>query len=128
MAVTRVSNPDMLKIPDFRFPLLLICFTLVLSLSSISQELQQKITLRMSDKSISEVLKEISKKSKIDFSYNPQMVPVDRHITIHAKNKPVVEILEEVLIRQGIGYTIVENHLVLKRMVNPELLKEQCSR
>ena len=117
----------MLKIPGFRLRLLFIFFSLLFSLTSISQNLHQKITLRMVDKPISEVLKEISERAKIDFSYNPQMVPVDRLITVHARNKSVTEILEEVLIRQGIGYIIVENHLVLRQMSETERLKNNAT-
>ena len=74
----------------------------------------------MTDKSISEVLSKVTELSGIDFSYNPQMVPVERRITVNAKNKSVAEILEIVLKHQGIDYLKVENHLVLKQMVQPE--------
>ncbi len=104
----------MLKNPSFKFPLLLI-FLLFSSSLAVSQNLQQKITVKIKDKPISEVLKEISQLSGIDFSYNPQMVPVDKRISIHVRKKSVETVLEEVLIRNGIEYMIVENHLVLKQ-------------
>jgi hypothetical protein len=90
------------------------------SFTALSQDLQKKITLKMTDKSISEVLSKVTELSGIDFSYNPQMVPVERRITVNAKNKSVAEILEIVLKHQGIDYLKVENHLVLKQMVQPE--------
>ena len=119
MAVTRSSSDCMEKNPGQRFSLLLFLFLFSLSANTFSQDLQQKITLKMSDKSISEVLEEITKLSTIGFSYNPQMVPIDKHITIHARNKPVEAILEGVLIRNGIEYLKVENHLVLKQRDQP---------
>ncbi len=74
----------------------------------------------MTDKSISDILSQISKVTKIDFSYNPQTLPVDKHITIHVRNKSVSDVLTEVLTRHGIEYLKVENHLVLKLRVQQE--------
>ncbi|MDP1622854.1 MAG: TonB-dependent receptor [Bacteroidales bacterium] len=101
--------------PAIKYPFLVIILFLLFSLPLKSQDLQQKITLTMTDRSISDILEEITRISKIEFSYNPQELPVEKHITVNIKNKPILVILEEVLTRNGIGYQEVENHLVLKQ-------------
>lgn len=110
----RFSDPGMLKKPDFRYQALLLFILLFISSAVISQDLQQRITLEMTDRSVMDVLKEITRLAKVDFSYNPAELDVDRHITVHARRKTVAEILAEVLTPMGIGYQVVENHLVLK--------------
>ena len=107
-AAARTNNPVRLKHPDLKYIFFLYIFLILFSTQSLCQDLQQKITLKVSDKSISEVLKEISRLSDIDFSYNPVMVPVDKRISVHARNKTVAEILDVVLTSQGIDYLQVE--------------------
>ncbi|MCX6303466.1 MAG: TonB-dependent receptor [Bacteroidetes bacterium] len=119
MAAASISDPGMLRISCFKYPLLLFSILLLFSLPVASQDLQKKITLKMTGKPISEVLTEISRLAGIDFSYNPAMLPVDKLISIHARNKPLADILEEVLTLHGIEYLKVENHLVLKKQVQP---------
>ena len=105
----------MLKKTGTRNPLIIFLILIFLPAHLFSQNLQQKITLKATNKPISEVLAEITRISGIDFSYNPGMLPVGKLISVHAKNKSVEEILDEVLIRHGIDYLEVESHLVLKQ-------------
>lgn len=104
----------------FKNPFFLFLCFLVYSSTAFSQDLQQQITLKMTDRPLPEVLSEISRLSKIEFSYNPRMLPVDRPVTIHARNRSVAAILDEILTSRGIEYQKVENHLVLKLRVQAE--------
>jgi hypothetical protein len=83
---------------------------------SLSQDLNKKITIKIKNRQLIEVIGEISEKGHIFFSYNPQIIPTDKKITVKAFNKPIHEILKEVLIQNGIGYSIVENQVVLKKL------------
>ena len=104
--------------------LIILFIFLLISSRTVSQDLQQKITLRMTNKSISEVLKEITHLSGVDFSFNPQSIPVDQPVSVHARNKSVACILDEILIPRGITYLKVENHLVLKSAVSAGSVEE----
>ncbi len=117
MAAIRASNRGMLKNRGFKYQFLFFLSFLLCSLPANSQDLQQKISLKMTDKPITDVLQEISKLSKIEFSYNPGELPAGMHISVHARSRTVADILEEVLVRRGIDYRVVENHLVLKLQV-----------
>ena len=69
----------------------------------------------MSEKPISEVLQQITRLGSVDFSFNPEVIPVNQIVTINATNKTIREILDEVLTRHGIDYFKIENHIVLKQ-------------
>ena len=60
------------------------------------------------------ILKEISKAGSVDFSYNPQNIPVNKIITFKARNKTLKHILDQLLLLEGINYSVIENHIVLK--------------
>lgn len=101
--------------PVVKYPLLFIPYLLVFSFSAAAQDLTQRVTLKISSEPISEVLKEISRLTTIDFSYNPLEVHADKRIAVHARNRPVASVLDEVLTGNGIDYFAVEGHLVLKQ-------------
>ncbi|MCX6247577.1 MAG: TonB-dependent receptor [Bacteroidetes bacterium] len=86
----------------------------MLSVSVCSQDLERKITLIVKKQTLSEVIRIIGDEGKINFSYNPQSLPLDRLITVKARNKPVHEILELVFKKNGINYFVLENQVVLK--------------
>jgi hypothetical protein len=112
--VIKTGNPGVLRNSAFKYPLCLIFFLWLLSFPAVSQNLQQKITLKLTNRSISDVLEEITTLTKINFSFNPGDLPVDKIITVEAKNRSVASILEEVLWPNGIDYLKVESHIVLK--------------
>jgi len=90
------------------------CF-LVSALSAHSQDLQRKITLKVKDKSIPEVLSEITKVSKVQFSYNPQLFSPGIAASVNAKKQSLSDVLYEVLTKNGFSFQSVENHIVIKR-------------
>jgi outer membrane cobalamin receptor len=101
--------------------LIILLLLLICALSVPAQDLQQKITLKMKDVTIKEVLEAISRQADVDFSYSPGMLPVEKHITVQVRNKSVSVVLDEVLKRNGIDYVKVENHLVLRPLDNIDL-------
>ena len=101
--------------PKFKYPLIFFLFIFLCSFHALSQDLQQRITLKIVNKPISEVLQQITRVGAVDFSYNPQALPMNQLVTIDAKNKTVRDILDEVLVQHGIDYFSVENHIVLKQ-------------
>ncbi|MEI7980453.1 MAG: carboxypeptidase-like regulatory domain-containing protein, partial [Bacteroidota bacterium] len=92
---------------------LLILF-LFFFLKAAPQQLQHHVTVDLHDKPISEILREITRQTGIEFSYDPRQIPVDKIVTVTVRNQEVREILEELLVTNGIGYLLVEKHIVLK--------------
>lgn len=91
--------------------IILILFT---SSFTIAQDLTKKISISLKDVAIIDVINQISSLGNINFSYSPQLIPIDKKISIRAKNKTVKEVLDKVFTENGIEYAIVENQIILK--------------
>jgi outer membrane cobalamin receptor len=98
-----------------RFRWLFLLLILLTSFFSFSQDLNKKITITCKNKPLIDVIKEISEKGNIYFSYNPQIIPPDKKISFKALNQTIYEILNEVLIQNGLEYSVIENQVVLKK-------------
>jgi hypothetical protein len=97
-----------------RTPALLL-FLLLISSALFSQDLEQRITMQLKQASLETFLDEVGHEGKILFSYSPSVIPPGYKVTVDVRNKPVREILDEVLWPAGITYLVVENQVVLKR-------------
>ncbi len=64
------------------------------------------------------------RKGDIRFSYSPQLIPVDKKISVRAKKKTIEEIFELILKKNGIDYVLVEGQVVLKPHVTRTEKKE----
>jgi len=103
--------------PGSSFRLLILLFFLLASNILFPQDLTRKITIKAKDRPVADVLKEISEKGQVYFSYNPKIIPPDKKTTIKAINVSISEILKEVLVNNGLDYSIVENQIVIKKQV-----------
>lgn len=104
---------------------LFLFFSLLFSNFLFSQDLEKKITIISRNQSLGEIIRKIGDEGKIFFSYNPQSIPLDLKITIKAKNKPIREILDLVLKKNGIVYFITESQVVLKMNQKEEINKNK---
>ena len=85
--------------------------------TSFSQQfsLDKRISISINDLTLEEAIDEIAESGKINFSYNPQALPPDVKIRIHADNEPLRLILEELCKQAGLTYELVEQQIILKR-------------
>jgi hypothetical protein len=79
-----------------------------------AQNLDKKITIKAKNQPLGEVIGQISKKGDILFSFSPQSIPVDRKITILARNTSLLRIFELVFTANGIDYILSEKQVILK--------------
>jgi hypothetical protein len=100
--------------PTIIFRLAVFAFLFIISSRTFSQDLNQKISISLKDVALIDVIDEISKLGNINFSYSPEMIPVDKKISVKAKNKTVKEILDKIFTENGIDYSVVENQIILK--------------
>lgn len=92
-------------------------YTLLLWLAVVpvfAQNLDAKISIEARNQPLGEVIKQISNKGNVLFSYNPQNLPLDKKITIVERNKPLSVIFEKVFTSNGIDYTVSEKQVILK--------------
>jgi len=91
-----------------------------------AQNLDRKITLKIKNKPFGEVINEIGQKADINFSYSSQNIPVDKLVSVKARNASVRSILDELLKKNNIEYSVVENQVILKvikKSVEPSVEK-----
>ena len=97
-------------------PRLIIYFLSVFLCVFFTQmESTAQITIQKSKISVGKVLKEISKQSGINFSYNPKSVDTKQKISFNVKNAKLEEALEQLAAKIPIEFTIIENQIVLNR-------------
>ncbi|MBN2762064.1 MAG: SusC/RagA family TonB-linked outer membrane protein, partial [Bacteroidales bacterium] len=73
----------------------------------------EAIHLKIRNGIIKQVLKEIESQCNFTFIYNDAYVNVNQPISIDCSDKPLNELLDEILTVRGIKYTFVDNHIVL---------------
>ncbi len=117
MVVNNLSNQLFYTRKLVRKTILLI-FILSTALTSLSQNLDKKISLKIKQGSIEDAINAISNLTNINFSYSPQSIPVNKKISYKAKNKSLREIFSDLFIKNGIEYSIVENQVILKAKKN----------
>lgn len=95
--------------------LLLILSSLLISVSSEAQELlEKKISIRVTNQSLDEVLQQIGNLGGFSFSYSPDVIDVKTRVSINAANQSVREILNDlfkgkVIFKQRHNYIILQN-------------------
>ncbi len=78
------------------------------------QELTDKhVSLSVDQKEIREVLTHIQEQTGIKFVYSSTAVPVDQKVSIHVTDKPVADVLRDMLASQQIQYKIMDDRILL---------------
>lgn len=118
MQITSDRFFSLLRIGDagcrMRDAVYLIILLLFLAIPGRSQNLDKVISIHLKNQSLETVLKQISKESGVNFSYNPLAIPAGKTVSISCRNKPLKEVLDDLLKPLGITYLGLENQVVLK--------------
>ncbi|MDP4281703.1 MAG: TonB-dependent receptor [Bacteroidota bacterium] len=96
-----------------RISLILISFFLTVQIIT-GQDLNRRISLNIHNQSFEKTLRLIEDKSGIRFSYNPKNIPIEKKVSIQAKQMPVYQVLDRLLKPLEIRYFVVESQIVLK--------------
>ena len=81
---------------------------------SIAQNLNKRISIEIHDQPLGEVIRLISEKGDILFSFNPQSIPIDKKITVVASNTALSILFKKVFTANGIDYSVSEKQVILK--------------
>ncbi len=100
--------------------LLLVIFNFSVSAGRNSSE--DKIKLQIENGTIKEALKKIEKQCNFTFIYNDASINVNQIISVTCEGKALNDLLDEILGRNGIRYTFVDNHIVL---TNASILQQE---
>ncbi len=80
--------------------------------------LDRKVTIKITNQPLAKVLNIISETAEFNFSYGNN-INVNRLVTIHAENRTVKEVLDQLFIGQ-VSYQQIGNHLILQRKIIPK--------
>jgi|GEM_PF-6626535 len=93
----------------------LVAIILFFCTTVVGQNLQKKISLDTKDVSLPELIKYIENEYSIDFSYNPNLLPQEKNISILATDLPLSLILDGIVKGHSISYKEINGQIVLSR-------------
>lgn len=100
--------------------LLVICALIFIQINELKADqsliLDRKVTIKVLNKTIGSVLDIISETAKFTFSYSNHVVKESKLISIHAENRSVKEVLDE-MFQKTLTYQQIGNHLVLQKKI-----------
>lgn len=79
-----------------------------------------KLSLELKGKTIREVFDVIEDQSKFRFFYNNDFKDIDRRVDFSTKDSKIESILEELFNKSDISYEILENNLIVLKVVNEQ--------
>ncbi|MEZ4999877.1 MAG: carboxypeptidase-like regulatory domain-containing protein [Bacteroidales bacterium] len=98
--------------------LLVVALLLTASNSYLSAQatvLDEPVTVRMSNVSISGVLKSITRKTGYEFTYDTDLVKQDSIISLSSIDTPVRTVLDAIFGMGYLSYTVIGQHIILYR-------------
>ena len=94
-----------------------ILVILMLIVSTTVFAASDKVTLSMSSTPLEKVLKEIERQSDYTFFYSKESIDVSTPVSISITNKPIKNVLDQLLPPLGISYKITNKQIGLSKMV-----------
>ncbi len=77
--------------------------------------LDQKISIRAEYQTIESVLNQLEQQLHIRFVYSPTLIGSNRKVTLKLADKPLTQVLDELLAPRKIQYEVRKNHIVLSQ-------------
>lgn len=77
--------------------------------------LNKKVTLRIDNKDIKSILRNIENAADVKFTYRPKLISIDQRISINANNEKLSEVLEKLLKPLNISWEIIGDQIILKK-------------
>ncbi len=98
--------------------ILLICFSHSINAQNQTPILDRKVTVKVLNQTLGKALNILSETAKFNFSYSTQIIKVNKIVSIHAENRTVKEILDQ-LFGNEMTYQQIGNHLVIQKKIVP---------
>jgi TonB-linked SusC/RagA family outer membrane protein len=92
---------------------ILLLFIGLMQVSATGYSQATKFNIKVENKKIVEVLKEIEETSNFRFFYIREQVDVERVVSVNVNNETVEQILDEIFNDKGIAYRVMEDNLIL---------------
>lgn len=92
---------------------ILLLITLLFFLTAGLQSQTVPVSISATNASVKDVFAEVQQKSGYRILYNDEIVPDDLRVSIHAKSKPVKEILDALLQNTGLTFVMPSDELII---------------
>ena len=86
--------------------------------SDAQVDLKQRVSITAENVRISHLLKKIEQLSHIGFVYSQNVVDVNQKASLVADNERLDSVLHTVLIKNGIGYEVIDNRIILSPLTD----------
>lgn len=96
----------------------------VMALGSYAQN--TRVSLKMENAFVKEVLHEIEKNSEFSFVYNNRLIDVEKEVNINAENEEILDILDKLFDEGNVSYTLMGKQIILSPSAMAEV--QQTSR
>jgi TonB-linked SusC/RagA family outer membrane protein len=104
-----------MKVSSLQMLIALIACTYSYGGETHAQELLlRKVSIEAQQKTIRSIIAELAAAENVKFVYSKELLPVDRKITLSARNKNMSEVLDQIFSPDNISYKIVRNRIILK--------------
>ncbi len=86
-----------------------------------------KLTLEMRNKKVVEVLEEIEKQSEFRFAYSPELIDMERRVTVTVNKKNIDETLDAIFLGTGVKHVVYDRHIMLYPKEMDVILKNELA-
>ena len=100
--------------PVRKFALLLGCLGYFIAPVFSQNPLNQKISIKFENEKVEDALDAIADAGGFNFSYNPEIVSVDRRVGMSANSQPVKAVLKEVL-GESMNYKVRGSYVIIQK-------------
>ncbi|MCK3685516.1 TonB-dependent receptor [Maribellus sp. YY47] len=101
---------------------MLLGITQALALSAYAQ--QTRLTLKMNDAKVLDILEEIENSSEFYFLFNHKMVNVERKVDLNVKDKTIEKILFDLFSGTDVNYLVKDRQIILTTLHDGSLTEE----
>ncbi|WP_375437571.1 TonB-dependent receptor [uncultured Hymenobacter sp.] len=78
--------------------------------------LERKISLKAQAQTIESLLSQLEKQLSVRFIYSPSLIGSDRRVTLEVADKPLTQVLDELLAPRKIQYEVRNNRIILSQV------------
>lgn len=104
---------QVMRISIVQLAMVIMCGGLALAYTNHAQLLDRNISITLTEVSFTEALKEIESRANISFVYSVDQLAEELSVTLQATDKPLREILDELLTPRHIVYKVYEKDATL---------------
>lgn len=92
----------------------LVLLTIFQAVAGNSYSQNTRLSFKMNDAKVKEVLNVIEEKSEFYFLFNSKLVDVDRKVDINVSNQQVDKILNNLFAGYNVGYTVIDRQIIIQ--------------